>query len=136
MKKQTIMAIAFCGIAGFVLAASAAAKDEVAQGAPVDVFVTVGATRQVPAGNPLPGLHIDAKVKGRMTDFYIAPMDFVTKYDVKVSTGEEMHILGTELTPNEAGVVVAREITSGKYNRGVFHANMTIYLRNDEGPLW
>jgi hypothetical protein len=32
---------------------------------------------QVPAGNPLHGLHIDAKIKGRMMDVYIAPMDFV-----------------------------------------------------------
>jgi hypothetical protein len=46
----------------------------------------------VPAGNPLPGLHLDAKVKGRVMDIYIAPADFAAE-------------------------------------------DMSIYLRNDEGPL-
>jgi hypothetical protein len=136
MKKQTIVAMALCGMAGFAVAASAAAKDEVSQGGPVDFYVSVNATREVPAGNPLPGLHIDANVKGRMTDIYIAPMSFVNRYEVKVSRGDEVHIVGTETNSGNADVVLAREITRGKYNRGVFHPEMTHYLRNNDGPFW
>jgi RecB family exonuclease len=124
-------------VAGFALALPVAAKD-VAIGAAVDVRTTVNAVREVPAGNPLPGLHIDAKVKGRLVDIYIAPVDFARRYDVKVAKGQDVHIVGTEVKEGEVDVVLAREITTGAIDRltGIFHENMTIYLRNDEGPLW
>lgn len=126
-----------CSAMGAAFTASLMARD-VAVGAPVDVHTTVSDLREVPAGNALPGLHLDAKVKGKMMDVYIAPMDFVKKYEVKVNKGEEVHIVGIETAENGADVVLAREITTGTVDRrtGIFHENMTIYLRNDEGPLW
>jgi hypothetical protein len=151
MQKQTIGAMAakeihsrlwtvvLCGLTGFALAAvPAAAKDVALNGAAVDVRTTVSAVREVPAGNPLPGLHLDAKVKGRMMDIYLAPMDFVVKYEVKARKGDEVHIVGTEAKSGDADVVLAREITTGSIDKrtGIFHEDMTIYLRNDEGPLW
>ena len=131
--------VVLCGLAGLALAVPAAAKDDVVNsGVAVDIHTTVSAVREVPAGDPLPGLHIDAKIKGRLTDIYIAPLDFVRKYDVKVSKGQDVHIVGTETKEGEADVVLTREITTGALDRrtGIFHENMTIYLRNDEGPLW
>lgn len=131
--------VVLCGLAGLALAVPAAAKDDVVNnGVAVDIHTTVSAVREVPAGDPLPGLHIDAKIKGRVTDIYIAPLDFVRKYDVKVSKGQDVHIVGTETKEGEADVVLTREITTGALDRrtGIFHENMTIYLRNDEGPLW
>lgn len=131
--------VVLCGLAGFALAVPAAAKDDVVNsGVAVDIHTTVSAVREVPAGDPLPGLHIDAKIKGRVTDIYIAPLDFVRKYDVKVSKGQDVHIVGTETKEGDADVVLTREITTGALDRrtGIFHENMTIYLRNDEGPLW
>ena|ERR1035438_1243399 len=131
--------VVLCGLAGLALAVPAAAKDDVVNnGVAVDIHTTVSAVREVPAGDPLPGLHIDAKIKGRLTDIYIAPLDFVRKYDVKVSKGQDVHIVGTEAKEGEADVVLTREITTGALDRrtGIFHENMTIYLRNDEGPLW
>jgi hypothetical protein len=139
MQKQTVgmWKLVLCGLAGLALAAPAVARD-VAIGVAVDVHTNVSAIRQVPAGDPLPGLHIDAKVKGQMVDIYIAPLDFVVKYDVKIAKGQDVHIVGTEVKEGEAAVVLAREITTGAVDRrtGIFHENMTIYLRNDEGPLW
>ena len=136
MTREMWKVILF-GVAAFGLTLPAAAKDA-EPGAGVDVHTTVNAVRDVPAGNPLPGLHIDAKVKGRLVDIYIAPMDFVRKYEVKVAKGEDVHIVGTEVKEGDADVVLAREITTGALDRrtGIFHENMTIYLRNDEGPLW
>ena len=131
--------VVLCGLAGLALAVPAAAKDDVVNsGVAVDIHTTVSAVREVPAGDPLPGLHIEAKIKGRLTDIYIAPLDFVRKYDVKVSKGQDVHIVGTETKEGEADVVLTREITTGALDRrtGIFHENMTIYLRNDEGPLW
>lgn len=126
-----------CSALGVGFTFSLMARD-VAVGEPVDVHTSVSDLREVPAGNPLPGLHLDAKVKGKIMDVYIAPMDFVKKYEVKVSKGEEVHIVGIETAENGADVVLAREITTGTIDRrtGIFHENMTIYLRNDEGPLW
>jgi hypothetical protein len=119
-------------------AAPAVAKDVSMNPAAVDLYVTVSAVREVPAGKPMPGLHLDAKVKGRMMDIYIAPMDFAAKYGVKIAPGDEVHIGGTEHNPGEAEVVLAREITTGAYDNktGFFRETLTTYLRNDAGPLW
>lgn len=129
--------VLLCGLAGVALAVPCAAKD-VVLGSAVDARTTVADVREVPAGNALPGLHVDAKVKGRMVDVFIAPMNFVVKYDIKVKKGDDVHIVGTEVNSGDTDVVLAREITTGAVDRktGIFHENMTIYLRNDEGPLW
>jgi len=126
-----------CGVAGFALALPVAAKD-VALNTTVDVQTTVGTLREVPAGNPLPGLHLDANIKGRVMDIYVAPMDFALKYGVKVSKGDYVHIVGTQVRSGEADVVLARSITTGSIDKrtGIFHEDMTVYLRNDDGPLW
>jgi hypothetical protein len=71
-------------------------------------------------------------------DIYVAPRDFVQKYDVKVAKGQEIHVIGIEAKAGDGDVVLTREITTGAVDKrtGLFHENMTIYLRNDEGPLW
>ena len=129
-----------CGVAGFALALPAVAKDQTAvnPGATVDLVATVSAVREVPAGNPMPGLHIDAKVKGRILDIYIAPMDFVAKYGVKIAKGDEVRVIGTQTKLGEAEVVLAREVTTGSFDNkaGAFHADLTVYLRNDDGPFF
>jgi hypothetical protein len=131
-----IWTVVICGVAASALTLPAAARDDA--GAPVDVRTTITGVHEVPAGNPLPGLHAEAKVKGKVVDIYIAPMDFVKKYDVRVKPGEEVHLVGTETVEGSADVILGREITTGSLDRrtGIFHENMTIYLRNDEGPLW
>jgi len=103
----------------------------------VDVRTTVVGTREVPTG-PLAGLHFDAKIKGKVVDVFVAPLDFVKKYDIQVTKGQEVHLVGTETTEAGADVILGREVTTGKVDpkTGIFHENMTIYLRNDAGPLW
>jgi len=137
MRKATIPALVFGGMAAFALAAPAMARDIVLSGGPVKFDTTAGVVREVPAGQPLPGIHIDAKVNGRATDIYIAPVDFAMRYGVKVSKGEYIRVVGT-LNAGEADVVLAREITTGNYDaaHNIFRPTLTIYLRNDEGPLW
>jgi hypothetical protein len=128
-----LWAVVLCGAAGLVLAASAMAKDQDTardSGATAEFHVTISGVREVPVGNPMPGLHLQAKVKGRMMDIYVAPVDFVAKCGVKVSKGDEVHIVGSQTRYGEADVVLAREITIGSYTNG------TYYLRNDDGPFW
>jgi hypothetical protein len=137
MRKATIPALVFGGLAAFAFAVPAMAKDIVLSAGPVKFDAIAGAVRDVPAGNPMPGIHIDAKVNGRAMDIYIAPMDFAVRYGIKVSKGEYVRIVGT-LQAGETDVVLAREITTGNYDQGhnVFRPTLTMYLRNDEGPLW
>jgi len=137
-NRIRVGSVVLCGLAGFALTVSAVAKDVAFKAvAAVDAETTVGALHEVTAG-PLPGLHLDAKVRGQVMDIYIAPMDFAAKYGVRVSKGDYVHIVGTEVKSGDANVVVARSITTGSIDKrtGIFHEDMTVYLRNDDGPLW
>jgi len=130
--------VVLCGLAGVAMAVSAVAQTVVFKAvAAVDAETTVGALREVSSG-PLAGLHLDVKVKGQVMDIYIAPADFAAKYGVKVSKGDYVHIVGTEVKSGDGDVVLARAITTGSMDKrtGTFHEDLTVYLRNDDGPLW
>jgi hypothetical protein len=137
MRKATLGTMVLCGLAGLALAAPAMAKDVVLPGGLIKFDASVNAVRTVAAGNPLPGLHIDAKVNGHETDIYIAPADFATRYGVKVAKGDYVRIVGSMRT-GDVDSVLAREISTGLYDaaHNIFRPTLTIYLRNDEGPLW
>ena len=137
MRKATIPVLVFGGLAALALASPVMARDNAVGAGPVKIDTIAGTVREVPAGNPLPGLHIDAKVNGRATDVYIAPEDFAQRYGVKITKGEYIRIVGT-LESGDSDVVLAREITTGNYDqaRNIFRPTLTIYLRNDQGPLW
>ncbi|HWE53650.1 MAG TPA: hypothetical protein VG273_27925 [Bryobacteraceae bacterium] len=138
MRKGTVLAV-FFGVAGLALASPGALKEQavvVTPGSTADFMTTVNAIREVPAGNPMPGLHIDTKVNGRALDIYIAPMDFVMKFGIKVAKGNDIHIVGAVLKGAEADVVLAREIETGIQTTTGFRPRLTIYLRNDDGPFW
>jgi hypothetical protein len=134
-NPNRIWTVVICGVAAYGLTLPAMARDN---GGAIDVRTVITGVHEVPAGNPLPGLHAEAKVNGKVVDIYIAPTDFIRKYEIKVNKGEEVHLVGTETAQGEADVVLSREITTGVLDRhtGIFHENMTYYLRNDAGPLW
>jgi hypothetical protein len=136
MRKQTLGALMLFGLAGF--AAQAAPKDIViAPGALTKFDVTVNNIREVPAGNALPGLHIDAKVNGRAMDIYLCPVDFAVKYGVKVAKGDYVRVVGSA-APEKENVFLVREISTGLYDQAhnIFRPTLTVYLRNDDGPFW
>jgi hypothetical protein len=130
-----VWAVVLSGLVGIAMATPAAARDLTE---PVDSYATVTALREVPAGSPLPGLHLDAKVKGQPVDIYIAPLDFAHRYGVKVAKGDYVHIVGTEVKSGESDVVLTREIDTGLYDNktGAFRVTLSVYLRNDNGPFW
>jgi hypothetical protein len=125
------------GLAGLAFAAPAAKDITVLPGGQVRFDTSVNAIREVPAGNPLPGLHIDVKVNGHAEDVYISPVNFAMRYGVKVAKGDYVRIVGSA-TAGDPDTILAREITTGLYDpaHNVFRPTLTIYLRNDEGPLW
>lgn len=135
-------ALAVVSVAGLVLALPAAARigGVPTNAGPIEFRVFVDNVREVPVGDPMPGMHLDVKVDGRALDVYIAPADFCAKFDIKVHKGDEVEVSGTRLEPKagEAAVVLAREITTGIRDprSGVFHATLTVFLRNDDGPFF
>jgi hypothetical protein len=134
-NPNRIWTVVICGVAASALILPAVARDN---GTPVDVRTIITGVHEVPVGNPLPGIHAEAKVNGKVVDVYIAPADFAKRYDIRVAKGDEVHLIGVETAEGSEDVVLSREITKGTLDRrtGIFHENMTIYLRNDAGPLW
>lgn len=116
--------------AGVLCTIAALAPASENSGEPVDFHATVSAVCTLPAGNPMPGIHIQAKVRGRMTDIYLAPADFIATLGANVSKGDEVHIVGLLTRSGKANVVLVRQITIGPYTNG------TLFLRDDDGPLW
>lgn len=120
-------AAVLCGMAAFTLAMQATASG--AEGL-MDFYATVTAVREAPAGSPLPGLHLEAKVDGRTTDIYLAPVNFLEEYGMTFQKGDDVHIVGSRTKVAGADVVLAREVAVGAANR------KTLYLRDDHGPFW
>jgi hypothetical protein len=102
----------------------------------IDFFTNVAEIHQVPLGNPLAGLHLEAKMKGKI-DIYIAPSDFAEKYEMVFNKGDAIHVVGSKVKVGDADVILAREVTIGKYDRkGEFFPVTSLYMRDDEGPFW
>jgi len=96
----------------------------------MDFYATVTVVREAPAGSALPGLHLEAKVNGRTTDIYLAPVDFLEQYGMTFQKGDDVHVVGSRAKVAGADVVLAREVGVGVANR------KTLYLRDDKGPFW
>lgn len=132
MRFQTLAITAVM----FATAGLAMARDPmIPSGTPAAIKATIETVRVVPATDPFPGMHVDMRVKGRLLDVYIAPMSFVTKYGLKLEKGQYAEVAGTQTED----FVLARSVTTGVRDKssGVFHEDMTIYLRDETGlPLW
>jgi hypothetical protein len=143
MSKEKALFLAGLCMVGLAVIASQQAKGQVVAvdpvpGRTVTYMGTVTALREVPAGNPLPGLHLELKADSSKVDVYIAPMDFINKYDLRFKTGDRVRILGTPVKSGATNVVLAREVGTGLSDTvtGKFREQCAYYLRNDAGPLW
>jgi hypothetical protein len=102
----------------------------------VNFFTSVADVREVALGSPLAGLHLEAKTKDKV-DIYVGPSDFAEKYAMVFNKGDKIQVIGSKVKLGDADVILAREISLGKYDRaGQFVSLLTLYMRNDEGPFW
>jgi hypothetical protein len=108
------------------------AKDDAAGTAAsaVDFYARVTGVREVGVGGARPGLHLDAKVNGRNTDIYVAPINYLEQYGMTFGKGDDVHVIGSRTRLAGVDVVLAHEIAVGVDNR------RTLYLRDDSGPFW
>lgn len=145
MTKKKPMFLGVCALLAFGSAGVQAAKDPIAQQEPayntatvIDVFAVVSSVREVPVGNPLAGLHVDARSNGKNFDVFVGPASFVKKLGLTLANGNEIHVIGSKVTLDDADVILVREITKGKtlnrWNRFVEEA--TFVMRDDDGPVW
>jgi len=114
-----------CGVAAFAPAGQAGDAAGL-----MDFYATVTAVREAPAGSALPGLHLEARVNGRTTDIYLAPVNFLEEYGMTFQKGDDVHIVGERTKVNGTDVVLARQVAVGAANR------KTLYLRDENGPFW
>jgi len=96
----------------------------------VDITARVIRVREAPAGSALPGVHLEAKINGRISDIYLAPADFLEEFGMTFRSGDDVHIVGSRTKAGGVDVVLAREIAVGTSDR------RTLYLRDDHGPIW
>jgi len=73
------------------------AKDDAAGTAAsaVDFYARVTGVREVGVGGARPGLHLDAKVNGRNTDIYVAPINYLEQYGMTFGKGDDVHVIGS-----------------------------------------
>jgi len=127
--QRVFALLTLCGIVVLVASAPVPAKDETT-GSPVDSYVTVISVHEAPATGPLPGIHLEAKVNGRVSDIYLAPVHFLEEYGMTFQKGDDVHITGSRTKVAGMDVVLAREVAIGAANK------RTLYLRDDNGPFW
>jgi hypothetical protein len=136
-----ILAVALYVIVSFPAAAGSPPREQEPvynTATAIDFFATVTEAREVPAGNPLAGLHILVKAKGDILDVYVAPTAFAVKYGMVFAKGNDVHVIGSKVKFGETDVVLARQITTLKLNpkTGRYGEDTAFYMRNDEGPFW
>jgi hypothetical protein len=112
-------------LAAFAEAAPVRSADEA-----VDTTVTIISVHEEPAGAALPGIHLQAKLNGRMSDIYLAPARFLEELGMSFRIGEDVYIVGSRTKVGGVDVVLAREIAAAGSQR------RTLYLRDEHGPLW
>jgi len=123
--KRILPIFAFCGLVGFIEAAPVVSSDEI-----VDATVTVISVHEAPPGVALPGIHLEAKLKGRVSDIYLAPARFLEEFGMSFRPGEDVHIIGSRAKVGGVDVVLAHQIAAGASER------RTLYIRDEHGPFW
>ena len=131
MRHSLSLTLCLCGSLGISLASAQVAAPTTPTWNPqtitsFDTLVT--GVREVPRTRALPGLHLDAKVNGHVTDIYVAPMAYLGDVGMSFSKGDEVMVTGSVTRINGIDYLLTSEITLGR---------MTLCLRAGNGtPVW
>jgi len=94
----------------------------------VEFSGVVTATREVPRGNPMHGLHLTVENGKESFDVYLGPTDFMRQFNFTFARGDRIDIVGSRLKFGGNNVVLAREVR---------RQSQTVYLRDSGGnPYW
>jgi hypothetical protein len=94
----------------------------------VEFTGVVTASREVPCGSPMHGLHLTVENGKESFDVYLGPMDFMKQFNFTFAKGDRIDTVGSRLKVGGTNVVLAREVR---------RQNQTVYLRDSGGaPYW
>ncbi|MDR3702041.1 MAG: hypothetical protein P4L56_20500 [Candidatus Sulfopaludibacter sp.] len=94
----------------------------------VEFTGVVIASREVPRGSPMHGLHLTVENGKDSFDVYLGPMDFMKQFNFTFGKGDRIDAVGSRLKLGGTTVVLAREVR---------RQNQTVYLRDSGGnPYW
>lgn len=94
----------------------------------VSVSGIISSIRDVPAGQPLEGVHVILKNKTNSVEVYLGPRNFLNFLKTGFSAGEELDVMGSRVKAGNTEVILAREVSDGV---------ATITLRDPYGtPAW
>src|SRR5215467_8208460 len=77
----------------------------------VDVIAVISGIREVPAGQPMEGVHLTVKNKANTFDVYLGPTAFLKMLKTSFPVGDEIDIMGSRVKFQNADVILAREVT-------------------------
>ena len=88
----------------------------------------VTATREVPRGTAMHGLHLTVDTGRESLEVYLGPVEFLKQFDFSFRAGDRLDVTGSRVKTGSATVVLAREVRRG---------SQTVYLRDNGGaPYW
>ena len=94
----------------------------------VELSGVVVATREVPRGGALHGLHLVVEDGRENVDIYLGPADFMKQFDFTFAKGDQVDVTGSRVKWGGTTVVLAREVR---------RQSQTLYLRDAGGnPYW
>ena len=89
---------------------------------------TVAAVREVPAGNPLAGVHLTVKTKTGSIDVYVGPGAFLKMLKTSFPVGYEIEVTGSKVSFGTSDIVLASYVSV---------SDAIIKLRDGDGtPVW
>ena len=98
------------------------------QATAINLFGTITAIREVPAGSPLEGVHLAVKAKNVTYDVYLGPAGFMKMLRANYVVGDQVEVSGSVTKFGDADVVLTREMTE---------RFVTLTLRDYDGaPVW
>lgn len=80
----------------------------------VAVSGIVTSVRDVPAGQPLEGVHLTIKNKNTSVEIYLGPRSFLKFLKTNVSVGDDIDVMGSRVKVGTTDVVLAREVDDGR----------------------
>ncbi len=95
----------------------------------INTTAVVQAVRDVDPPNALAGRHVIAKTEKQQNfDVYLAPLDYLKDFELRLNRGDEIHVIGSRVKSSGMDLILAREVRTG---------DTTIYLRDEAGqPYW
>ena len=73
----------------------------------------ITAVSEVPAGQPLEGVHVTVQTKTGNVQVYLAPRNFLSFLNTNFAVGDYIDVTGSHVRSGETDVVLAREVDAG-----------------------